>query len=199
MAKETHYCLGEEIPIDRFIGFFKFRFLEFQNEFVKEIESKHNIDLNLKEINNYLVDEVARLPIDKLFLEGFCLHFAKILETAYPGGWICFINSLSHIVYVYENHVYDINGDRTEEFVKAAENGSRKEFIFVDLMPEELKTYIHNREPRKRTKKELANKLRTLGEIADHKLIWSIKDVTERLDSKHRDEINKQIKAFFKY
>ena len=45
-----------------------------------------------------------------LFEAGYCYHFAKTLEDAFPGGQICYCYNFGHIVYCYEGVAYDIGG-----------------------------------------------------------------------------------------
>ena len=47
--------------------------------------------------------EERQSPIVKLFTEGWCYYFARILEDAYPGGALCLLKGRGHIVYLYEN------------------------------------------------------------------------------------------------
>lgn len=51
-----------------------------------------------------------------LFEAGYCYHFAKLLEDAFPNGQICLCYPFGHIVYVYEGVAYDINGVSDAEY-----------------------------------------------------------------------------------
>ena len=57
--------------------------------------------------------EERQSPIVKMFTEGWCYYFARILEDAYPGGTLCLLKGHGHIVYLYENKFYDITGELT--------------------------------------------------------------------------------------
>lgn len=48
--------------------------------------------------------------IQLLFSAGYCYHFAIILNHLFPGGTICLAAPFGHIVYVYKEFVFDING-----------------------------------------------------------------------------------------
>ena len=54
--------------------------------------------------------------IRSLFENGYCYYFAKILETAFPGGLICVCYRFGHIVYVYDEVAYDISGVTDSEY-----------------------------------------------------------------------------------
>lgn len=57
--------------------------------------------------------EERQSPIVKMFTEGWCYYFARILEDAYPGGTLCLLKGRGHIVYLYKNKYYDITGEIT--------------------------------------------------------------------------------------
>lgn len=57
--------------------------------------------------------EERQSPIVKMFTEGWCYYFARILEDAYPGGTLCLLKGHGHIVYLYKNKYYDITGEIT--------------------------------------------------------------------------------------
>ena len=48
--------------------------------------------------------------IRKQFRNGYCYHFAVILRDLFPGGEMCIAAPFGHIVYVYENIPYDVEG-----------------------------------------------------------------------------------------
>lgn len=45
-----------------------------------------------------------------LFTNGYCYAFAQILQATFGNGEICWVAPYSHIVWVYDNIPYDING-----------------------------------------------------------------------------------------
>lgn len=49
------------------------------------------------------------------FMNGWCYYFAKILESAFPGGEICLCYPYSHIVYLYNGMAYDFEGESDTE------------------------------------------------------------------------------------
>ncbi len=44
------------------------------------------------------------------FRAGYCYYFAVMLKTAFPEGEICWTAPFGHIVFVYQNIPYDIEG-----------------------------------------------------------------------------------------
>jgi hypothetical protein len=54
--------------------------------------------------------------ISNLFSNGYCYYFAKILQDAFPGGEICICYPYGHIVYIYNNIAYDIDGISSAEY-----------------------------------------------------------------------------------
>ena len=62
--------------------------------------------------------EIKERPIVRMFTEGWCYYFARILEDAYPGGTICLYKRHGHIVYLYKNKFYDITGEITNPRAK---------------------------------------------------------------------------------
>ena len=73
--------------------------------------------------------------IQLLFSAGYCYHFAIILNHLFPGGTICLAAPFGHIVYVYKEFAFDINGVSDVEthcFIPVSE-----------LSQEELNDFIH--------------------------------------------------------
>lgn len=74
-------------------------------------------------ISNILFHHVANVEdsnsiesIRSLFADGYCYYFAKMLQDAFPGGRICFCYPYGHIVYIYNQIAYDIDGISTAEY-----------------------------------------------------------------------------------
>lgn len=44
------------------------------------------------------------------FTCGNCYHFALILSTLFPGGWIVYDTLLGHFMYLYDGDYFDITG-----------------------------------------------------------------------------------------
>ena len=55
--------------------------------------------------------------IRSLFENGYCYYFAKMLEDAFPGGEVCITAPIGHIVYAYNDIMYDISGISDAEYV----------------------------------------------------------------------------------
>lgn len=70
----------------------------------------------------------------KVFSNGYCLHFAYILEKMYPGGTISWVCPYAHIVYVLNNIPYDISGTYC---------GESKTFIPIQYLNENLSDFEH--------------------------------------------------------
>lgn len=88
--------------------------------FYKENDKYKNVNMQVLEF----IAEMTFFPnldctsdgcIDHLFLNGYCYYFAQILNTAFPGGTICWSVDRGHIVWLdgtdLENDIaYDITG-----------------------------------------------------------------------------------------
>ena len=88
--------------------------------FYKENDKYKNVNMQVLEF----IAEITFFPnldctsdgcIDHLFLNGYCYYFAQILNTAFPGGTICWSVDRCHIVWLdgtdLENDIaYDITG-----------------------------------------------------------------------------------------
>ena len=48
--------------------------------------------------------------IQEQFRAGYCLHFAMILKEMFPDGEICWCAPFGHMVYMYKDIPYDIEG-----------------------------------------------------------------------------------------
>ena len=53
--------------------------------------------------------------LEYIFTNGNCYFFALILKELFTGSHIVFSQSESHFLVMYDNHLYDILGDRTKE------------------------------------------------------------------------------------
>lgn len=81
----------------------------------EELEYQPNAD---KVILNFITEfrlsgdgsEEAEEIIRTVFRNGYCFYFAKMLKTAFPEGEICWAAPYGHIVFVYQNIPYDIEG-----------------------------------------------------------------------------------------
>lgn len=63
-----------------------------------------------------VTDENSIESIRSLFASGYCYYFAKMLQDAFPGGKICICYPYGHIVYIYDDVAYDIDGVSTAEY-----------------------------------------------------------------------------------
>ena len=45
------------------------------------------------------------------FLNGYCYHFAVILNDVFPGGQIGYDQIAGHFMYLYNNKYYDVSGE----------------------------------------------------------------------------------------
>ena len=46
----------------------------------------------------------------KIYKQGYCWHFAQILNATFPGGEVCWVAPYAHFVYKYYNIPIDIEG-----------------------------------------------------------------------------------------
>lgn len=56
------------------------------------------------------VGEESSEVIRKLFHDGYCYYFALMLKDAFPGGMVAWAKPFGHIVFVYNDVPYDIEG-----------------------------------------------------------------------------------------
>lgn len=67
------------------------------------------------------LSETEEKSIRMAFRTGYCYYFAIMLKTAFPEGEICWAAPYGHIVFVYQNIPYDIEGlyygEGDEEFI----------------------------------------------------------------------------------
>lgn len=66
------------------------------------------------------LSETEEEAIRMAFRCGYCYYFAVMLKTAFPDGEICWAAPFGHIVFVYQNIPYDIEGvywGEEEEFI----------------------------------------------------------------------------------
>lgn len=72
--------------------------------------------------------------IYELFASGYCYYFAKILQTAFPGGTIVWCAPYGHIAYQYQDIVYDAH---------YVYDGEAEIFIPVDNMGDTIQDFLH--------------------------------------------------------
>lgn len=72
----------------------------------------------------------------KQFMCGYCLHFAYILQSMFPGGEICLCFPYGHVVYVYNKVRYDVEGVSTAEYDM---------LIPIDFIGDAIKDFKHIR------------------------------------------------------
>ena len=186
----------DKMSIEQFIAQFKFNFLYFQEEFIKHLEEKIGKKVTVDDITNELwFDELAIEPLEKIFNKGYCLYFASMLEKLYPGGWICLDYRYGHIVYVYERRIYDITGNITR---KMKEFKYERVFIPLECLPDEVKKYTQAEERVRETEKEIEIKMNNIQKLYKYKLVWSVNQIMEECDQKHRDEIMRRMISYFK-
>ena len=97
-------------------------------EFIEDFRT-HEIGYIASEEDNS--EEMIR----HLFHAGYCYYFALMLQTAYPGGEICWAYPYGHVVYVYNKKPYDIEGESITE---------SNEFIPLSFWKEYLCDFLHN-------------------------------------------------------
>lgn len=84
------------------------KIIKFIDDFRNKIMTQNNDTLVISNIN-------PTEEIRKLFHDGYCFYFAKMLEAAFPGGEVCLAYPYGHIVYVYNGIPYDIEGHSITE------------------------------------------------------------------------------------
>ena len=72
--------------------------------------------------------------IQEQFRAGYCLHFAMILKEMFPGGEICWCAPFGHMVYVYKDIPYDIEGINTSDC---------DHYIPISFIKEGIKDFMH--------------------------------------------------------
>lgn len=55
-------------------------------------------------------DAAYQSAITTLFSSGYCYYFALMLKDAFPEGEICWAAPFGHIVFLYQDVAYDIDG-----------------------------------------------------------------------------------------
>ena len=69
------------------------------------------------------------------FKNGYCYYFAKMLQTAFPGGYIAWAVPFGHLVYMYNQIPYDIEG---------VYPGEATEFIPEEFLGDAINDFTHN-------------------------------------------------------
>lgn len=89
----------------------------------KKEEIQRHIEMGgNKEIITFIFDFLYHSGPDNvetvrnLYANGYCYYFARMLEDAFPGGRVCVAWPFGHIVYIYENVAYDIDGISSAEY-----------------------------------------------------------------------------------
>lgn len=72
--------------------------------------------------------------IRTLFRAGYCYYFAIMLKDAFPEGEICWAAPFGHIVFVYNDIPYDIEGVYC---------GEAEDFIPIRYMGETINDFRH--------------------------------------------------------
>lgn len=82
----------------------------------------------------------------RLFENGFCYYFAKILQDAFPGGELCIPWPIGHFVYKYNDEYWDISGEYNpkQHDCVAMIPLNRDYFIDDDFIRHIEKTFMHN-------------------------------------------------------
>lgn len=69
------------------------------------------------------------------FKNGYCYYFAKMIQTAFPGGYIAWAVPFGHLVYMYNQIPYDIEG---------VYPGEATEFIPEEFLGNAINDFTHN-------------------------------------------------------
>lgn len=72
-----------------------------------------------------------------LFSQGYCYHFATILKSIYKKGEVCWVAPYSHLIWLYNDVPYDING---------VYNGESTKFIPIEFLGHAIEDFKHNPE-----------------------------------------------------
>lgn len=92
---------------------------------------------------NYRAKRMINIPaiIEDQFRNGFCYHFAMILQHVVGGGDIIYLFPQGHFVFEYEDEVYDARGKLTKEQIDAMYPLS---CIYEKDLPKHIKElYLH--------------------------------------------------------
>ena len=68
------------------------------------------------------------------FRAGYCLHFAMILKEMFPGGEICWCAPVGHMIYMYKDNPYDIEGVSSSDC---------DYYIPISFIKEGIKDFMH--------------------------------------------------------
>ncbi len=122
--------------------------------------------------------------VSAVFSRGFCYYFAIILKEAFDGrGEIYMTRDDRHIVWMFDNVAYDINGVyRT--YTRSANNGNfyNGELIPIAMLPNYINSFKHVRPGT--TKKGYAERQSV------RKLMQAIEDIDDKkIDSLIKKEI----------
>lgn len=90
-------------------------------------------DTILKFISDFVFHSDSKSTIN-LFSQGYCYHFAQILNVMFDGGEICWVAPYSHIIWLKDNIPYDING---------VYNGESTKFIPISFLGHCLEDFKH--------------------------------------------------------
>lgn len=102
----------------------------------------NNAKLAYPDIDTLILDFIADFVYHddpastiNLFSNGYCYHFAQILQATFQTGEICWVAPYSHIVWVNNNIPYDING---------VYNGESTKFIPIAFLGHAIEDFRHN-------------------------------------------------------
>lgn len=107
--------------------------------------------------------------IRKQFRNGYCYHFAVILRDLFPGGEMCIAAPFGHIVYVYENIPYDVEG---------VYDGEATDFIPISFLGDRITNFKHiPGEYVKETVDDVANTIKAYRKIINKNDDITVSDV----------------------
>lgn len=98
-------------------------------------------------IANFVFHSDAKSTIN-LFSQGYCYHFATILKSIYQKGEVCWVAPYSHLIWLYNDVPYDING---------VYSGESRTFIPEEFLGSQINDFTHipNNQNYSTTKKDV--------------------------------------------
>lgn len=92
-------------------------------------------DAVLTFIANFVFFRNESEVIRDLFSNGYCYHFACMLNATFPDGKICYVAPYSHIIWLKDNIPYDVNG---------VYDGDSTKFIPIEFLGAAIADFKHN-------------------------------------------------------
>lgn len=80
---------------------------------------KPHIEFFINDFTSSWNSSVWTEVLETVYTNGYCFHFAAMLNIMYPGGDIYYDTVRGHFLYFYQNDWYDVTGPVTVETCKS--------------------------------------------------------------------------------